>query len=196
MTEDLSNGYDAAAHSFIAMRSTLGRDVIAQWAGAFPQGGSVLDLGCGYGQPVTEALIDAGLTVSAIDASPTMVAACRQRFPQLEVACEAVEHSEFFGKTFHGMTAIGLVFLLGEVEQRALFFRVAAALKPSGAFLFSAPRQACEWADTLTGLPSRSLGAEAYEQLIVDAGLCLKGKCQDQGKNHYFAAVKVAPFAD
>jgi cyclopropane fatty-acyl-phospholipid synthase-like methyltransferase len=72
----------------------------------------VLDLGCGHGVPIFAALMDDGFTVYGIDASPTLAAEFRRRFSQAEVACEAVEDSSFFERTFDGIVAVGLMFLL------------------------------------------------------------------------------------
>ena len=67
--------------------------------------------------------------------------------------------------------------------------RVARALEPGGRFLFSAPRQACEWVDTLTARTSRSLGQAEYRRLLDLAGLRLSGHFVDEGDNDYFDAV-------
>ena len=45
-----------------------------------------------------------------------------------------------------------------------------------------------EWIDTLTGRPSRSLGAERYEQLLHENGLRLVGTDTDEGEDRYYDA--------
>lgn len=194
MIDDTSNGYEAVADAFVAARSgsTTGLAIIRQWAASLPRGASVIDIGCGSGEPVTAALIDAGLTVSALDASPALVAAFRQRFPDVEVACEPAERSRFFGHSFDGAVAIGLMFLLPEKAQRTLIGNVAEALNPGGRFLFTAPRQVCAWDDVLTGRRSTSLGAEEYGRILEAAGLGLIAEHVDEGGNHYFEARKRA----
>ena len=174
----------------MAARSDTGADVVRRWAGQVPPGGAVVDLGCGFGEPVTRTLIEAGHKVWAVDASPTLVAEYRRRFPDCPVACEAAEASELFGRRFDGAVAVGLMFLLPEADQRRLIARVAGALVPGGRFLFSAPQQECEWDDLLTGRPSRSLGEGAYRKALEAAGLTLLGQSTDAGGNHYFDAVK------
>jgi len=82
------------------------------------------------------------------------------------------------------------MFLLPDEAQHRLIARVAGALAPGGRFLFSAPRQMCEWDDRLTGRPSRSLGQQAYRQALEAAGLILAHQRTDPGGNHYFDAVK------
>lgn len=194
MTEDESNGYEAVADAFVAARSrsTTGRALIRQWATSLPRGGSVIDIGCGSGEPVTTTLVDAGLTVSAIDAHPTLVAAFRQRFHNVEVACDPAERSRFFGRRFDGAVAIGLMFLLSADTQRGPIGRVAGALNPGGRLLFTAPRQVCSWDDVLTGRRSSSLGAEEYGRILARSGLQLLAEHLDEGRNHYFEARKYA----
>ncbi|QBK30154.1 class I SAM-dependent methyltransferase [Roseitalea porphyridii] len=194
MIDDTSNGYEAVADAFVAARSrtTTGVAIVRQWAASLPAVGTVVDIGCGSGEPVTAALLDAGLTVSALDASPALVAAFRRRFPDVEVACEPAERSRFFGRRFDGAVAIGLMFLLPDTAQRDLIGQVAGALKPGGRFLFTAPRQACAWDDVLTGRRSSSLGAEEYIRVLDEAGLDVIAEHVDEGENHYFEAQKRA----
>jgi len=91
-TEDGSSGYEAVANIYIAGRGTrsrvgesIGAAVVKAWADAFPPGATVLDLGSGPGEPSTRILQEAGLTAYAVDASPTMVAAFRERFPGVPI---------------------------------------------------------------------------------------------------------------
>jgi SAM-dependent methyltransferase len=189
---DRSNGYEAVAAELIAGRdrSTIGVVTVREWARLLPAGASVLDLGCGHGVPISAALMNDGCTVCGIDASPSLIAEFRSRFPRAEAACEPVEDSSFFGRTFDGIVAVGLMFLLSAGAQRELVRRVAMALKPGGRFLFTAPTQCATWVDILTGLPSLSLGAEEYERLLSDAGLLLVNEYVDEGENHYYGSVR------
>ncbi|HZF44847.1 MAG TPA: class I SAM-dependent methyltransferase, partial [Sphingomonadaceae bacterium] len=107
------------------------------------------------------------------------------------VACEAAQVSPFFDRTFDGAVAIGLLFLLTPADQRTVLGRVSDALKPGGHFLFSAPSQACEWDDMLTGRPSVSLGLEEYGAVLRSAGMTIVGNFTDEGENHYFSASKI-----
>ncbi len=192
--EDTSNGYEAVAEEFMAVRSTSsGRAVVQKWAASLPRGSSVVDVGAGYGEPLTSTLIDEGLALSAIDASPKMVAAFRRRFPAVEVACEPAERSRFFDRTFDAAMAIGLIFLMPEVSQRELIRRISDALKPEGRLLFSAPWQVGTWTDILTGQPSWSLGAEEYGRVLAHSGFRLIDEYDepvDEGGTHYYEAQK------
>ncbi|HTG35199.1 MAG TPA: class I SAM-dependent methyltransferase [Thermoanaerobaculia bacterium] len=137
--------------------------------GRFLQG--VLDLGCGHGVPISQVLIQEGFVVYGVDASPAMVAAFHERFPQAHVACEAVEDSGLFGRTFDAVVAWGLLFLLAADAQEALIHRIASVLLPGGSFLLTAPEQTCTWTDMLTGRQSISLGNEGYRTILAAAGL-------------------------
>ena len=186
---DPTHGWEAVADRFAALRSDIGADIVRRWAQDLPAGGSVVDIGCGTGWPIAVALAGAGLAVSGIDPSPTLLAAFRHALPEAPAACETAEDSGYFGRRFDGAVAIGLLFLLPPTTQATVIDRVAAALRPGGRFLFSAPRIACRWTDTLTGQVSQSLGEEGYRSLLEGAGLRLAGGYEDGGGNHYFAAV-------
>ena len=188
---DPANGYEEYASAFIAARDpAIGADVVWDWARNLPKGAAILDLGCGTGVPISEALIEDGFEVSGVDASPTLVSEFARRFPEVSLACEPVETSAFFGRRFDGVVAIGLIFLLPPDAQRSLIFKVASALEPSGRFLFTSPWQTCEWEDLITGRQSGSLGEDAYAKLLSEAGLVLVESFTSEAGNHYFHALK------
>jgi len=190
LPSDPSNGHDAIADEFMAVRSASGRSVVEEWAASLPQGASVIDVGAGSGEPLTAALIEAGLTVAAIDAAPKMIAAFRRRFPGLETACEPAETSRFFDRKFDAALAVGLIFLLEPETQRTLIPSLSTALKPGGRLLFSAPRQVCEWDDLLTGRRSWSLGDREYRALANAVGLDVIDAYADSGGTWYYDAQK------
>lgn len=193
-SEDRSNGYEEIAPAFIAGRGSdrneTGVSVVSDWSRALPPAATVLDLGCGTGVPISQALIERGFRVYGVDASPKMIAAFRSRFPTVPLQCAAVEDSDFFGRIFDGVAAWGLLFLLAPPVQHQLMTKVAAALRSGGRFLFTAPRQNCSWADLLTGRTSISLGYNAYRDALAAAGMPLIGTCLDDADNHYYFAEK------
>ena len=158
--KDPPNGYEAVATEFIAgrQRSGVGVTTVRAWERSLPQGATILDLGCGFGVPNSQALINDGFVIYGVDASPSLIAEFRRRFPDVNVACEAVEDSRLFDRTFDGVMAVGLLFLLSEDSQRDLIRRVGLALNSGGRFLFTSPAQCCTWTDILTGRESLSLG--------------------------------------
>ena len=83
---------------------------MANWSQTLASGATVLDLACGTGVPISQALIERGFKVYGVDASPTIVAAFRARFPGVPVERAAVEDSNFFTRTFEGVVAWGSSF--------------------------------------------------------------------------------------
>jgi SAM-dependent methyltransferase len=192
---DKSNGYEGVASVFIAGRgrdsSETGASDVAHWSQLLPGGATVLDLGCGTGVPISLALIERGFKVYGVDASPTMVAAFQARFPTVPVECAAVEESDFFGRTFDGVVAWGLFFLLEADVQRRLVAKIARVLQSGGRLLFTAPSQNCSWADVMTERTSISLGHEAYRNVLEAEGMSLVGTHRDDAENHYYFAQKI-----
>lgn len=193
----LANGYDRIASEFLARRGSaatatqgIGVREVRGWARALPAHATVLDLGCGPGVPLTQVLVDERLTVYGVDASPTLVHAFRERLPGVPVACESVEESTFFGRSFDAILSWGLWFLLPMTIQRDLPRRLGSVLVPGGRLLFTAPPQASTWRDAMTGEESRSLGGETYRRILSAAGLSVLREYEDEGENHYYDAVK------
>jgi SAM-dependent methyltransferase len=191
---DKSTGYEDVAAEFIAGRgrnsSGVGASVVADWSQTLPGGATVLDLGCGTGVPISQALIERRFKVYGVDASPTIVAAFRARFPSVAVECADVEDSDFFARTFDGVVAWGLFFLLDEEVQRRLIKKVAGVLQSGGRLLFTAPKEIGSWPDVMTGRSQFSLGYEEYRKALEVEGMLLIGTHRDEGENHYYFAQK------
>ena len=187
--DESAAGYDTHAGEFMLLRtpSRVGVSDVRAWARTLPRPAEVLDLGCGHGVPISQALLDEGLDVFAVDASPTLLAAFRARFPGVPTECGPAEESPLFGRFFDGILAWGLVFLLGPDQQVALIERAASVLRPGGRFLFTSPAEVCRWRDVVTGRTSVSLGADAYIRCARGAGMVLEREWEDEGQNHYYA---------
>jgi SAM-dependent methyltransferase len=194
---DRSNGYESIAIEFLAGRGSahsagIGTKAVRARARKLPRGAVVIDLGCGSGFPITEVLVAEGLNIYALDGAPSFVQAFRRNFPNIPIACEAVEESAFFDRTFDAVLAWGLIFLLTPEEQRRLLQRIANVLAPGGRLLFTAGPESSVWTDAMTGLESRSLGAEEYRRQLSAVGLSVNSEYEDEGRNHYFDATKVS----
>lgn len=188
LKNDPSAGYDAIADQFIIARSGSGADLVRSWAHALAPNSSIVDIGSGHGEPLTSTLIHAGHSVWAIDASARLVDAFKERFPGIPVACESVEESDFFQRSFDAALMVGLIFLLPEDRQAATIRKVSSILSPGGRLLFSAPRQTGSWKDLLTQKTSWSLGAKAYRNLLEQSGFSVVATHEDEGGSHYYEA--------
>ena len=82
--------------------------------------------------------------------------------------------------------ASGLIFLLCPDDQRHLIQRIADILVPGGRLLFTSCAEPLVWNDAMTGLESRSLGAEEYRRQLSAVGLSVTGEYEDEGQNHYY----------
>lgn len=194
---DLSNGYESVSEEFLARRGNrrtrsiaIGVKEVRKWAKTLPRGGSVIDLGCGPGFPITVVLVEEGLQVFGVDAAPSFVAAFQRNLPGTPIICESVLESRWFDQTFDAVLSIGLVFLLKTEEQHRLIRRFADALAPGGRLLFTSSAEPAVWNDAMTGLESISLGAEEYRKLLGAAGISVAKEYEDVGENHYFDGVK------
>jgi SAM-dependent methyltransferase len=191
---DRSNGYEAIAPQFLKIRGTaingIGSSAVRNWARTLKPGSVVLDIGCGTGIPISKALVDEGLIVYGIDASPALASAFHANFPDLPIACEPAEESGLFDRQFDGIISVGLLFLLSEKAQVELVRKAATALRPGGKFVFTATYRPHTWNDILTGIPSNSLGAGRYRELITATGLSIIEEFADEGENYYYNSQK------
>jgi SAM-dependent methyltransferase len=187
------NDYDRVFECHVAARShDIGvRDVI-EWAHGLPLGSTILDLGCGHGVPLAQALVNAGFDVFGIDSSPRMITAFRANVPAAHAEVAAIEDSDWFGMAFDGIVAWGVLFFLAPAAQEAVIAKVAKALKPHGRFLFTAPRPPVAWEDTINGVtfPCVSLGASSYAHLLNEHGLSLISEHTDKAENDYYISEK------
>ncbi|MGH8141908.1 MAG: class I SAM-dependent methyltransferase [Steroidobacteraceae bacterium] len=76
--------YERHAHYFDANRRRnpfVKKAWLDRFSSLLAPGASVLDIGCGHGEPIARYLIELGLNVRGVDSSPTLISLCRARFP-------------------------------------------------------------------------------------------------------------------
>lgn len=116
---------------------------IDRFASALPAGGRVLDLGCGAGEPIAGALIDAGFALTGFDIAPAMLALARRRFPGAGWV-QGDMRTLALGGTFDGIIGWDSFFHLTQDEQRATLPRIARHLAPGGVLLLTVGPEAGE----------------------------------------------------
>lgn len=132
MTADAIIGlYERHAHAWDRNRGgelILERHWMDRFAAQLPAGGSVLDIGCGTGQPIARHLLERGFAVTGIDTSPTLIARCRERFAHAQWLV-ADMRTLSLQRRFNGLIAWDSFFHLSHDDQRAMFaiFREHAA---------------------------------------------------------------------
>jgi SAM-dependent methyltransferase len=152
-------------------RSLVEKRWLDRFLALLPPGGSVLDLGCGTGEPIARYLIERGFEVTGVDASPTMIALSRARFPDREWIVHDMRTLSL-GRTYDGLIAWDSFFHLAPEAQRRMFpvFRAHAA--PAAALLFTSGPSAGESIGRYGGEPlyHASLDAAEYRDLLSAAG--------------------------
>jgi SAM-dependent methyltransferase len=123
-----------------------------RFLGLVPAGPTVLDIGCGSGEPIARYLIDQGCNVTGVDSAPQMIAMCEAHFPQHEWLV-ADMRTLLLGRLFGGILAWDSFFHLSHDNQRRMFpiFREHAA--PSAALMFTSGHSHGEAIGTYQGEP-------------------------------------------
>jgi len=143
--EQIIGLYRRHARTWAAKRAKQpGRLMEAAWLDRFlrllPPCPSVLDIGCGSGEPIARYLADRGCKVTGVDSAPEMIAICQDTLPQQSWGV-ADMRSLCLGRSFNGILAWDSFFHLCQDDQRRMFpiFRSHAA--PRAALMFtSGPR--------------------------------------------------------
>ncbi|HEX8217440.1 MAG TPA: class I SAM-dependent methyltransferase [Allosphingosinicella sp.] len=166
--------YEENAAAWDEMRgpeATLERDWIERFAALLRLGGTVLDLGCGSGQPVARDLIRRGFRIVGIDSSQSLIARCRQRFPGQEWVVADMRTLDL-GRRFDGAVAWHSSFHLSPDDQRALFPRLAAHLRAGAAMMFTSGDDDGVRIGEWRGEPlyHSSLAPEEYRALLEASG--------------------------
>ena len=166
--------YSRRAADFDADRS---RDLHEQaWLDTFlihvPEAGSVLDLGCGSGEPVARYLIEQGRRVTGGDAAPGLIGLCRERFPEHDWIVADMRGLDV-GRTFDGVIAWHSSFHLTRQDQRELIPVLARRLKPGGVLMFTSGHEDDERIGKWRGerLYHASLSTAEYRERLEAAGL-------------------------
>ncbi|WP_072499965.1 class I SAM-dependent methyltransferase [Olsenella phocaeensis] len=129
-TEETIGYYDGNAKKFIADTANVEFGALQKtFADMLPEGGRILDLGCGSGRD-SLAFLKAGLAVDAVDGSAEMVKAAS------ELTGLRVEHATFADFEpkggYDGIWACSSLLHVPAAELPAIVAKYAAALKPGG----------------------------------------------------------------
>lgn len=146
-----------------------------QWLDRFtaliPGGGSILDIGCGSGEPIARHLIAAGYDLTGVDSSPSMIGLCRARFPDRRWVV-ADMRGLALGRRFDALLAWDSFFHLTAADQRAMFPLFAAHAGPAAALMFTSGPAAGEAIGRYRGEPLHhaSLDGSEYRLLLERNG--------------------------
>jgi len=165
--------YQRHAHAFDRERGRklIERGWLDRFLASIPADGTILDVGCGGGEPIAQYIIARGYRVSGIDSSPAMIAFCRRRFQEQEWTVAAMRELAL-ARQFDGILAWDSFFHLRPDDQRAMLpiFRAHAAL--SAVLMFTSGPRAGVAMGTFQDEPlyHASLEPAEYRELLAANG--------------------------
>jgi SAM-dependent methyltransferase len=136
-----------------------------------PVDATVLDIGCGSGEPIARYLFEQGLEVTGVDSAPEMIALFIGHFPDWDWYV-ADMRTLSLGGVFNGILAWDSFFHLCHDDQRKMFpvFREHAA--PRAALMFTSGPSHGEAIGAYQGEPlyHASLDSAEYRTLLEENG--------------------------
>ncbi|MCZ7463261.1 class I SAM-dependent methyltransferase [Rhizobium rhizogenes] len=155
-------------------RSLAEKPWLDRFTSLLPGGGSILDIGCGSGEPIAGYFIANGYDVTGIDASLPLIELCRSRFAE-NLWAVADMRELALGRRFDGLIAWHSFFHLKPEDQRLMFGIFRQHANDGAALMFTAGPEQGEAIGTFHGKPlyHASLAREDYESLLAAHGFRL-----------------------
>jgi cyclopropane fatty-acyl-phospholipid synthase-like methyltransferase len=162
---------NAAAWDRQRGRDLFEKPQLDRFADLLPEGGSILDLGCGMGEPIGHYLIGRGFALTGVDSSPSLIDLCRERFPDHEwIAADM--RGLALGRRFDAILAWHSFFHLSPEDQEAMFPVFAAHAAPGAILMFTSGvtrgQSIGEWRNE--PLYHGSLDPDEYRALLAENG--------------------------
>lgn len=148
-------------------KSLFERPWLERFGSLLPAASTILDIGCGSGEPIARHFIEAGHAVTGIDASPPLIDLCKARFPQQDWRV-ADMRALSLGCRFDGLIAWDSFFHLTQDDQRGMFAVFAAHAAPGAALMFTSGPSHGEAIGSFEGEPlyHASLDPGEYRDLL------------------------------
>lgn len=161
--ETISDWYDKHRCKDLFEKNYLDR-IIEQ----LPPQGTILDLGCGTGQPIAEYFIQNGFDVTGVDGSQAQINKALQLVPKMHAICDDMRRIHLH-KKFDCIIAWHSFFHLSQNDQRAMFEVFKQHIKPGGLLVFTSGTSESEiWSDNGGEmLYHASLSENEYRSLLT-----------------------------
>lgn len=152
-------------------KSLFERTWLARFCALLPAQGSILDVGCGAGQPIAQYFVKEGYCVTGVDFSEEMIALAQSRFPDHQWVISDMR-TLTLDQQFDGLIGWHSFFHLTQSEQRATIPLLARHLKPKGAFMITVGPKSGEVTGRVAGekVYHSSLSPAEYRQLLAQCG--------------------------
>lgn len=147
------------------------RGWLDRFAGMLPEGGRVLDVGCGTGAPIADYLTRLGFSVTGVDGAVAMIGIAKDRRPEGDWRM-ADMRALALGERFDGVLAWDSFFHLSRDEQRQVVPRLLDHLAQGGPLMLTVGPEDGEVAGCVGDEPiyHASLDQEEYARLIEAGG--------------------------
>jgi ubiquinone/menaquinone biosynthesis C-methylase UbiE len=157
-------------------------------------GSRILELGCGNGVPITEALVKNGCRVIGLDSSIGMLARFRNALSGTPVVRGDARQCPFLDGGFDAAISWGMMFHLPRGDQGTVLASVSRVLKPGAPFLFTGAEIDGASDDgitgTMNGVTFHYYAVPSYRTLLGEHGFTLVDVHDDPGVSTYFLAHK------
>jgi SAM-dependent methyltransferase len=152
-------------------RSLFEKPWLDRFLALLPQSASVLDIGCGAGEPLARYLIERGCRVTGIDTSAALIGMCKDRFPDQEWLVRDMRTLSL-ERVFEGILAWDSLFHLSPDDQRPMFAIFHRHARPKTALMFTSGPGHGDAIGTYQGEPlyHGSLDAGEYRSLLHENG--------------------------
>jgi SAM-dependent methyltransferase len=152
-------------------RSLQEKAWLDRFLGLVRPSGTVLDLGCGMGEPIARYCIESGFQVVGIDSSPSLIAMCRARLPGAEWFVRDMR-GLVLDRRFDGILAWDSFFHLSADDQRGMFPVFGRHAHNGAPLMFTSGTSEGEAIGCYGGEPlyHASLDPSEYEHLLLTSG--------------------------
>ena len=137
-----------------------------------PKGASILDVGCGSGEPIAQYFIEKDYRLTGLDYAQSMLNMAKKRYPETTWILQDMRQLEL-SNTFDGIISWHSFFHLKQDEQRSVLPLFARHLNSRGGLLLTVGPNAGEVVGHVCGekVYHSSLDPAVYEKILADHGI-------------------------
>ena len=153
---------------------------------------AVLDLGCGNGFPIAEAVAPLVDDYVGVDSSGVLLDEFKANLPAATAILSPIESVDLADQQFDLVFSFGCIFHLTPEAQRDALGIASGAVKSGGVLTFNSGTDEGYTTGHVGGheLDHWSLGEPAYIELLTNHGLNYRGSQMGRGQNLFFTFKK------
>jgi SAM-dependent methyltransferase len=152
-------------------RDLLEKPCLDKFLAQMRPGASILDIGCGSGEPISRYFVEKGCHVTGVDSSPNLIGMCKSRFPNQNWIV-ADMRTLALGQRFDGILAWDSFFHLCPEDQRKMFSIFKSHAESGTTLMFTSGSSLGEAIGEFQGdaLYHASLNSSEYRLLLNNNG--------------------------